>query len=218
MKKASVALLIILLLTLNWAALDDITTGSEPNLTGEYAVLALSASLVLSAMLYFKKQVFQKNIQLLVLPTILFAGTVFAFTVIIDEFVTFYNLYGTIFRIKDCVIPNPATTACFYGAFAFLAATIYSLKIVFFQGAKQKLHSKYLLFFLIGSNVFAWFNTARVFYKFYTPTDKIGCGGQIITNPFDTACFYGASIFLLALIAHKLLFTSQKNTKGGEKK
>ncbi|HBL52372.1 MAG: hypothetical protein A3D24_03985 [Candidatus Blackburnbacteria bacterium RIFCSPHIGHO2_02_FULL_39_13] len=43
MRKYVVALLVGMILVLDWAALDDITTGNEPNHAGEYAVLALSA-------------------------------------------------------------------------------------------------------------------------------------------------------------------------------
>jgi len=35
-------LVMIILLLLDWVALDDITTGNEPNSTGEYAILIFS--------------------------------------------------------------------------------------------------------------------------------------------------------------------------------
>ncbi len=34
--------IVLILLVLDWFALDDITTGNEPNYYGEYAVLAVS--------------------------------------------------------------------------------------------------------------------------------------------------------------------------------
>ncbi len=39
MKRAVIIGGIIALLLLDWAALDDITTGNEPNYQGEYAIL-----------------------------------------------------------------------------------------------------------------------------------------------------------------------------------
>ena len=49
MKKAVGIVIIILLLLLDYAALDDITTGSEPNFYGEYAMLVVSVpALILS--------------------------------------------------------------------------------------------------------------------------------------------------------------------------
>lgn len=42
-KKITKLAIIIILLALNWAALDDITTGNEPNYNGEYIVLAVSS-------------------------------------------------------------------------------------------------------------------------------------------------------------------------------
>src|SRR3989344_6945343 len=58
----------------------------------------------------------------------LFGGTVFAWSKLIQQFENFYSLYGTFFRFSDVSIPNPLTTACFYGSVAFL----------------------FLLFFLVG--------------------------------------------------------------------
>lgn len=42
MKKWIVGIIVIVLFVFDWAALDDITTGSEPNYVGEYAVLLVS--------------------------------------------------------------------------------------------------------------------------------------------------------------------------------
>ena len=42
-KKIAKLTFVLILLALDWAALDDITTGNEPNYTGEYVILAVSA-------------------------------------------------------------------------------------------------------------------------------------------------------------------------------
>ena len=41
-KKIAKLAFVLILLALDWAALDDITTGNEPNYIGEYIILAAS--------------------------------------------------------------------------------------------------------------------------------------------------------------------------------
>ncbi|OGM84497.1 hypothetical protein A2376_03300 [Candidatus Woesebacteria bacterium RIFOXYB1_FULL_47_31] len=53
MKKYLLATFVIGLLILDWLALDDITTGSEPNYDGEWAILIVSAAIF--GFLIFKK-------------------------------------------------------------------------------------------------------------------------------------------------------------------
>ena len=43
MKKYQLAVFVVGLLILDWLALDDITTGNEPNYDGEWAILIVSA-------------------------------------------------------------------------------------------------------------------------------------------------------------------------------
>jgi len=55
-KKVVKAIIILILLALDWAALDDITTGNEPNYNGEYMILAVSVLIFgLLIFLYIKK-------------------------------------------------------------------------------------------------------------------------------------------------------------------
>ncbi len=51
LKKIGLIIFILVILLLDFAALDDITTGNEPTLFGEYAMLA--ASVVIFAVLIF---------------------------------------------------------------------------------------------------------------------------------------------------------------------
>jgi len=136
----------------------------------------------------------------------LLLGTVFAYFSVFQEFAQFYGMYQNIFRIKNCAIPNPITTPCFYGAFAFLIAFIYSLKIKSFEISKLTKHIRNLILILVGSNIFAGVNNAIIFYKYFTPSDKIGCSGRPIENPFTTPCFIGGAIFFAALLISLLLF------------
>lgn len=47
MRKVLFIIFIVAILFLDYAALDDITTGNEPSLTGEYLILVLSVPFLL---------------------------------------------------------------------------------------------------------------------------------------------------------------------------
>ncbi len=55
MKKILLRLLVVGLLVLDWLALDDITTGNEPNYIGEWSVLAGSV-VVFGVLIWLKKK------------------------------------------------------------------------------------------------------------------------------------------------------------------
>ena len=72
-----------------------------------------------------------------------------------------------------------------------------------------------LIWLLIGSTIFAWANTGYTFYKYISKesgTDFFGCPADKIDNPFTTACFMGASAFLVSLIFGWLYLRSLKNS------
>jgi hypothetical protein len=128
------------------------------------------------------------------LTIILAGGSIFALYTVFNDFVRFQRIYGTIFRIENCSIPNPVLTPCFYGAIGFVAALILSVKKL----------EKPLNYLLIGGTIFAWSNFGYEVYKFYVTTGvKTSCAGVITDNVFATPCFYGACIYLLALITYK---------------
>jgi len=56
MKKICLWLLIIVLLILDWLALDDITTGNEPNYSGEYAILIGSLVILVFLWIMIRKK------------------------------------------------------------------------------------------------------------------------------------------------------------------
>jgi len=144
-----------------------------------------------------------KNLNKL-LSFVLLLGTIWAFYSVFQEFSAFYRLEGTIFKIEDCLIPNPVTTPCFYGAFGFLIALIWSWRILKFDELKKKLHNKYLGIFLFAGSTFAWFNAGSDLIEYYGLEDRaagiIGCSGGVVHNPFTTPCFIGASLFLLSFL------------------
>lgn len=146
---------------------------------------------------------------------ILFSGTLFAWYNVIRNFVRFYHVEGTIFKIHNCLIPNPVTEACFYGAVAFLVALIWSLVIA--QKAKDKIvrQQRCLWWFLVFGTIFAWFNVAREFIAFYSVSSGpvLGCSATPIVNPFYTPCFTGATIFLLvAFLAGSIYVSLHKDS------
>ena len=143
---------------------------------------------------------------------ILLAGTIFAWLTVYSDFAYFYNLYGSISRISNCVIPNPVTTPCFYGAFAFLASLIWSWYILKYAGEKKADQQRKLNLLLIASTIFAWSNLSLQFYNFYFKTEeKLSCSGVPTENIFTTACFIGSLIFLVVLIISLLI--NYKNNK-----
>lgn len=141
---------------------------------------------------------------------LLAAGTVFAWYNVIKNFTKFYGYEGTIFKIQDCVIPNPVTEACFYGAIGFLVALIWSLLIYKSQDQiKQIKWQHYLWWFTSAGTIFAWFNVAREFVAYYSVRSGpvLGCSGTPITNPFLTPCFTGATIFLVTAIVSGIIYS-----------
>lgn len=131
----------------------------------------------------------KKKIEFLI-NIILVGGSTFAWTTVYYDFLRFQKIYGTIFRISGCTTPNPIMTPCFYGAIAFVICLILSITKKY----------KYLFWLLIGGTIFAWSNFSYEAYKFYWGTGpKVGCSGALTDNIFNTPCFYGAVIYLLAL-------------------
>lgn len=47
MRKFLLIISFVVLILLDWAALDDITTGNEPSFVGEYAILIISVPLLI---------------------------------------------------------------------------------------------------------------------------------------------------------------------------
>lgn len=138
---------------------------------------------------------------------ILFVGTIFAWFNVVQDFTRFYRIEGTLFKVRDCSVPNPVTEACFYGAIAFLIAFIVAEAILLSKVSMSK--ERYLLWFLIASTVFAWSNVMREFSAFYYSGQgvAIGCSAVPIVNPYSTPCFTGASIFLIATIFAAIIQT-----------
>jgi len=147
------------------------------------------------------------------LSSILLIGTLFAYSAVALEFIDFYINEGTLFKVDNCITPNPVTTACFYGAFGFLVALIWNIRIVKKTDIQSKIKSKlFLTLFLLGGSIFAWYNNFSTLYNYFIvkPTSLVGCTGQIVTNPFTTPCFIGATIFTIAFIVSTVLYLNER--------
>src|SRR4030067_2522837 len=87
---------------------------------------------------------------------ILLGGTIFAWSKLIPRLIEFQTIYGTLFHFKDCAIPNPLITACFYGSLAFLAVLIWSARLAWNFNETSAPYLRYFLFFSVifaGSGV-----------------------------------------------------------------
>ncbi len=133
----------------------------------------------------------------------LFAGAVFAWYTVVNDFLRFYDIEGTVFRIKDCVtMPNPVTTPCFWGAVGFIVALVWALKLTKSHSSVTPKKHSYFTLYLVACVIFGWTNFSLVLFRFLGNHGKptIGCSGQITTNPFSTPCFWGSVFFLLSLL------------------
>jgi len=137
---------------------------------------------------------------------LLLIGTLFAWFTVYTDFSRFYNLYGDITRIRGCVIPNPVTTPCFYGAFAFLGGLIWSLYILKTSKQKKVANQKRLHILLIASTIFAWSNLSLEIYT----SPQISCSGVPSTSIFTTPCFIGSMLFLGSLIISSVIKKKNK--------
>ncbi|MBI4359460.1 MAG: hypothetical protein HY577_02680 [Candidatus Nealsonbacteria bacterium] len=143
---------------------------------------------------------------------VILAGTLFAGYTIFGDFVRFFQIEGTIFKIKDCLIPNPVTTPCFWGGWAFLTALAWSLFILKMPADKQKIHQKYLVLLLVAGTIFGWSNFGLGWLKFMANEGRptIGCSGVVVANPFSTPCFKGSLFFTASLLTAWIVLKKQK--------
>lgn len=139
-----------------------------------------------------------KNL-LLAQSVILAGGTVFAWSKLLAQFNNFQGIYGTIFRFRDCIIPNPLTTACFYGSMAFIFAVVWSF---FIWNNPSHLRERYLRNFLLFCVVFAGSVVSYEFADYYklfgTNALPISCSPGVF--PLLTPCFTGFLFFLVSFI------------------
>ena len=153
-----------------------------------------------------------KSIQhlFIVQAMILLWGTFFAWSKLIPQMRDFQGLYGTLFYFTDCAIPNPLTTACFYGSVAFMVACIWALWML--QGPSET-SARRLRAFLVFCVVFAGsvvlYEAADYYKLFAGDALPISCSPGV--HPLKTPCFYGMLFFLSACIVASSIVRKIKN-------
>ncbi len=129
---------------------------------------------------------------------ILFAGTVFAWSKLIPQFVDFYALYGTFFRVSDCIVPNPFVTACFYGSAAFLVALYASVRLYQNPNVKGVRNLRNFLVFCVTFAGSVVLSEAATYYHWISSSISVTCSPGIA--PIYTPCFTGMLCFLAAAV------------------
>lgn len=144
--------------------------------------------------------------KLLVLQSlILLGGTVFAWSNFLPQISRFQSLYGTLFKFTSCVVPNPFSTACFFGSFAFLVALLWSLSIYQNPGYRRERYLKNFLLLCVGFATLVIAYEAAQYYKIIGSAFSVSCNPG--ASPFATPCFYGDFFFITAFVVS--LFTAR---------
>lgn len=150
--------------------------------------------------------------------TVLSAGAVFAWYTVYTDFVAFLAVYDTILRFSDCTPPNPFTQACFYGAFVFIIALVWSVRLYKTDVTSQVNSQRKLTYLLVLGTLFGWSNFTYMLYSANTPSpSSFTCVITPDTNPFTTACFIGSVFFTLGLLIAVYIYRSLKSDKLGDK-
>lgn len=158
----------------------------------------------------------QRTLWLRTQTALLAAGTFYTWYTVINDFRRFYNYEGTVFKLQDCIVPNPVVTPCFYGAIGFGVALLWSIAILRKRDeVRRRVLQMWLALFLLSGTIFGGVNTGLVLWRFYTPHEgvAIGCSGIPTTNPFTTPCFIGTSDYLLSLIAAAFAWRMTRRSK-----
>jgi hypothetical protein len=135
---------------------------------------------------------------------LLAVGTAFSWFTLIGDYRRFFAAGGRVFELSGCVVANPLATPCFYGALAFIVALVGSVAILRSPPAIALARERKLIWLLAAGTVFAWGNFGYEALRYYgapKATSAFSCPpGALGDNPFLLPCFYGALIFLAALV------------------
>jgi len=145
-----------------------------------------------------------KDALLKVQVALLALGTAFSWITLILDYRRFFASGGHVLKISGCTVANPIATPCFYGALAFLGALVWSIAILRSTPEAIANRQRGLRWLLAAGTVFAWGNFAYEAYRFLQPQpapSRFACpAGEPTANPLLAPCFYGALIFLAALV------------------
>lgn len=139
--------------------------------------------------------------------SLLVLGVFVSWFATISAFREFYGYEGTIFKIRNCVTPNPITTPCFWGALAFAGGLYWTYKK---YGKETKKFERNFLYFMIFSIIFAWSNFAIELKGVKPNPDALVTVCKPTTNPFLSPCFFGSILFTLSFLTTLLLVKKKK--------
>lgn len=130
---------------------------------------------------------------------LLFCGTLFAWSRLIVQLQNFQFVYGTLWRFRDCSIPNPLTTACFFGSVAFVVALLWSVKV---WQTQEKNSERWLKNFLLFCVLFAFSVLCIEFVDYYKlfPSASVPISCSPGVAPWKTPCFFGFLFFTASYV------------------
>ena len=145
---------------------------------------------------------------------VLAIGTGFSWVTLVFDYRRFFASGGHVLDISGCAVTNPIITPCFYGALAFLAALVWASAILRSSPGAVLKRQRGLRFLLAAGTIFAWGNFAYEVYRFMRPqpaASAFSCpAGEVAVNPLLAPCFYGALIYLTALIVSILIIRAHR--------
>ena len=135
---------------------------------------------------------------------VLALGTVFSWFTLFVDYRRFFAAGGRVLEVSGCAVANPLVTPCFYGALAFLAAFVWAVAVLRSAPAAMTQRQRGLNWLLTAGTVFAWGNFGYEVYRFSQPQPSASAFScprdEMLVNPLMTPCFYGAMIYLAALV------------------
>jgi hypothetical protein len=145
---------------------------------------------------------------------VLAVGTAFSWTALLLNYRAFFASGGKVVELSGCAVTNPVMTPCFWGALAFFIAFLWSITVLRSAPEVAPQRERGLRWLLVAGTLFAWGNLGYETYRFLQPhpaPSAFSCPtGEITPNPLTTSCFYGALIFLAALIIATRSIKSQR--------
>ncbi len=135
---------------------------------------------------------------------VLALGVAFSWTVLVFDYRRFFASGGRVLQLSGCAVANPLTTPCFYGALAFLVAFLWA--VVILQSPAKAVASRQLglQWLLAAGTLFAWGNFSWLIYRVLKPPPAAAVFScppiEAPAHPLTAPCFYGALLFLVALI------------------
>ncbi len=144
---------------------------------------------------------------------LLAVGTAFSWFTLFVDYRRFFAAGGEVFELSACAVANPVVTPCFYGALAFLAALVWAVAVLRSRPETATRRQRGLRWLLSAATVFAWVNFAYEVYRFSRPQpapSAFSCPkGDALVHPMMTPCFYGALIYLSALVVSMLVLRAR---------